>query len=511
MKATRFELLAALVLGLAVSACAAEAPQSSKDTLMYGVNAEAASLDPSTSKDTVTHMMMLQIYDTLVAVDPQDYTKYVPGLATEWNFSDDKTELVFTIRDGVKFHNGDTMTADDVLFSLNRSFASSYSSGIRGAIKGFEKIDDRHVKLLLKYPYAPILEVMSNLTFGIVSQRAVKEAEAKGVNFARNPCGTGAYRMKEWKSGDQLELERFDDYYRGPAPIKIVIYKLIPDAASGAIGLEDGSLDFYYLPAHTDYEYLSTLDSLATITCPGIGIHHITFNTTDGIFKDKRLRQAVAYALNRDDIVIGGAEGYADLCNVLCPVSIFGYDKEATWYPQDLEKARKLMAEAGYPKGFDVVFSMQGSATYMNPAEVMQDQLRQIGINVTFDKMERATYLDIVAGKRQFVASLRMINASVRDADYVLTRRVHGSMIGGGNNYSGYSNPDVDKWLDEARQEPVPEKRMELYRKVYAQLKEDVPLIPIYTDYQKFFFNKHLKGISPHPVFRFPVHEMYFD
>ena len=219
MKATRFELLAALVLGLAVSACAAEAPKSSKDTLMYGVNAEAASLDPSTSKDTVTHMMMLQIYDTLVAVDPQDYTKYVPGLATEWKFSDDKMELVFTIRDGVKFHNGDTMTADDVLFSLNRSFASSYSSGIRGAIKGFEKIDDRHVKLLLKYPYAPILEVMSNLTFGIVSQRAVKEAEAKGVNFARNPCGTGAYRMKEWKSGDQLELERFDGYYRGPAPI----------------------------------------------------------------------------------------------------------------------------------------------------------------------------------------------------------------------------------------------------------------------------------------------------
>ncbi|MBQ8090945.1 MAG: hypothetical protein IJ233_09415, partial [Pyramidobacter sp.] len=163
------------------------------------------------------------------------------------------------------------------------------------------------------------------------------------------------------------------------------------------------------------------------------------------------------------------------------------------------------------PNGFDVVFSMQGSATYMNPAEVMQDQLRQIGINVTFDKMQRATYLDIVAGKRQFVASLRMINASVRDADYVLTRRVHSSMIGGGNNYAGYKNEDVDKWLDAARQETDPAKRMELYRKVYAQLKEDVPLIPIYTDYQQFFFNKHLKGIYPHPVFLFPVHEMYFD
>ena len=511
MKATRYGLFAAVLFGLAVSAFAADAPKSTKDTLMYGVNAEAASLDPSTSKDTVTHMQMLQLYDTLVAVDPQDYTKYVPGLATEWKFNDDSTELTFTLRDGVKFHNGDTMTADDVLFSLNRSFKSSYSSGIRSSIKGFEKVDDKHVKLLLKFPYAPILEVMSNLTFGIVSKRAVEEAEAKGVNFARTPCGTGAYKMKEWKSGDELVLERFDDYYRGPAPIKTVVYKLIPDASSGAIGLEDGSLDFYYLPAHSDYEYLKTLENLTSITCPGIGVHHITFNVTDGIFTDKRIRQAVAYALNREDMVIGGAEGYADVCEVLCPVSVFGYDKEAKWYEQNLDKARELLKEAGYPNGFDVVFSMQGSATYMNPAEVMQDQLRQIGINVTFDKMERATYLDIVAGKRQFVASLRMINASVRDADYVLTRRVHSSMIGGGNNYAGYKNEDVDKWLDAARQETDPAKRMELYRKVYAQLKEDVPLIPIYTDYQQFYFNKHLKGIYPHPVFRFPVHEMYFD
>ena len=509
MKATRFALLAALVFGIAAASVAA--PKSTKDTLIYGVNAEPNSLDPAQTKDTVTHMMSLQIYDTLVGVDPKDYTRYVPGLATEWKFSPDNKEVLFTIRKGVKFHNGDTMTTDDVLFSLNRSFKSSFSSGIRTSIKGFEKVDDDHIKLVLKYPYAPILEVMSNLTFGIASPRAIKECEAKGVNFARNPVGTGAYKFKQWKSGDQLVLERFDDYWNGPGAIKTVVYKLIPDAASGAIGLEDGSLDFYYIPAHTDYQNLESLENLTHITCPGIGVHHITFNTTDGIFKDKRLRQAVAYALNRDDMVIGGAEGYADVCNVLCPVSIFGYDKDAKWYEQNLDKARQLLKEAGYPNGFDVVFSMQGSATYMNPAEVMQDQLRQIGINVTFDKMERATYLDVVAGKRKFVASLRMINASIRDADFILNRRVHSAMIGGGNNYSGYSNPNVDKWIEEARQISDPAVRMDLYRKVYAQLKEDVPLIPIYTDYQKFFFNKHLKGVYPHPVFRFPVHEMYFD
>lgn len=509
-RATVLKLLSFMVLlCLALPACAA-APVSAKDSLLWGVNAEASSLDPATSKDTVTHMMMFQIYDTLVREEPSDYTKLIPGLAESWEFSADGREITFHLRKGVKFHNGDTMTADDVAFSLNRSLKSSYSSGIRGPITAFEKIDDKTVKCVMKHPYSPILDAMTNLTFGIVSKRAVEEAEAKGINFARNPCGTGPYKMASWQSGNALVLERFDDYYRGPAPIKTLTFKLIPDAASGAIGLEDGTLDFYYLAATTDYEYLNSLENLSSVICPGVGLHHITFNVTDGVFKDKRLRQAVAYALNRDDIVIGGAEGNAEVANCLCPTTIFGYDREFQWYPQDLAKAKALMAEAGYPKGFDVVFSMQGSATYMKPAEVMQDQLRKIGIRVTFDKMERATYLDQVAGKRQFAASLRMINAVVRDADYVLTRRVHSSMIGGGNNYAGYSNPEVDALIDKARVTVDPKERLALYTQVYTILKEDVPLIPIYTDRQQMFFSSKLKGVYPHPVFRFGAHEMYF-
>lgn len=504
-------LVMAAFLWLVLPARGAESPKSMKETLTWGVNAEASSLDPARSRDTVTHMMMMQIYDTLVREDPSDYTRIAPALADSWEMSDDKKEITFQLRSNVKFHNGDTMTAEDVVFSLNRSLASSYSSGIRGPIESFEKTGDMSVKVVLKYPYAPIYDVLSNLTFGIVSKRAVEEADASGKDFSRNPCGTGAYKMVAWKSGNELVLERFDDYYRGAAPIKNVVFKLVPDSASGAIGVEDGSLDFYYLPAYTDYEYLGTLDQLACIICPGVGVHHITFNTTDGIFKDKRLRQAVAYALNFGDIVIGGAEGHAEIANVLCPTTIFGYDKNFKGFDQDLDKAKALMAEAGYPNGFNVVFSMQGSDSYMKPAEVMQDQLRRIGINVTFDKMERAAYLDIVAAKRQFTASLRMINAAVRDADYVLTRRVHSSMIGGGNNYAGYSNPEVDKLIEAARIEPNLDERMALYTQIYTILKEDVPLIPLYTSTQNFYYNKRLKGIHPHPVFRFPIHEMYFD
>ncbi|KUO75754.1 MAG: hypothetical protein APF77_22185 [Clostridia bacterium BRH_c25] len=496
------------------SAAASGAPgetASAKDSLLWGVNAEPSSLDPSTSKDTVTHMMMYQIYDALIKEDPADYTKLVPGLAESWEFSDDNTQVTFHLRKDVKFHNGDTMTADDVYFSLQRSLESSFSSGISEAIDHFEKVDDMTVKCVLKYPYGPILDVMTNMTYGIVSKRAVEEAEAASVDFARNPCGTGAYKIVEWRSGDALVLERFDDYYDGPAHIKNLSFKLVPDAASGAIALEDGTLDVYYIVAPSDYDHLKNTKNIAYVECPGVGLHHITFNVTDGIFTDKRIRQAVAYALNRDDIVIGGAEGYANVADCLAPTSVFGYIDDFKWYEQDLDKAKALLAEAGYPNGFDVVFSMQGSDTYMKPAQVAQDQLRKIGINVTFDKMERAAYLEDVGNKRKFAASLRMINATVRDADSVLTRRFHSSMLGGGNNYSGYSNPEVDSLIEEARKASDRDKRVELYRQIYEILKEDVPLIPIYTDTVNMFYNAKLKNFYAHPVYRYAVGKMYFE
>jgi len=503
----------ALALALAASAFASDPSiKSAKDRLIYGVYGEAAALDPGMTKDVVSHMMMYQIYDTLVKNDPNDFLKIVPGLAEKWEFSPDGKEVTFYLRKGVKFHNGDVMTADDVQFSLDRSLKSSFSSGIRGPIVAFEKVDDNAVKCVMQYAYLPVLEVLTNLTFGIVSKRAVEEAKANGIDFGRNPCGTGAYKMVSWQSGNELVLERFDEYYDGPAYIKNLVYKLIPDTGSGALALESGAIDCYYNVANSDYQYMMEQPNVAYVQCPGIGIWHVVFNVTDGIFKDKRLRQAVAYAINLEDVVVGGMDGYAEVATCLSPSTAFGYDKDAKWYQQNIKKAKELMAEAGYPDGFEVSFRMMGTPTYVKPAEVIQDQLRQIGIKVKFEKMERAAFLEDVTANRQFVAAVHMINATIRDADLILNRRVHGGkMIGGGNNYAGYSNPEVDALIDAARQSTDENERKNLYKKVFEILKEDVPYIPLYTNQSYFFFNKKLKNFHKNPLYRFYIHNMYFE
>ena len=514
-----------LLLTLALSACSssnttpppttpsdpAVETVSSKDTMKMGMSAEPTSTDPAQSKDLVTWMFVMQSYDTLIKFDYPTKT-YVPALASDWVVNDDSTEVLFTIRDDITFHNGDPMTIEDVMFSLNRALESSFTAQINGSIDRFEQVGDNQVKLVQKYGYAPILEVIVTPCWGIVNKSFVEEAEAAGKDVGRiESCGTGAYIMKEWKSGEKIVYEAFENYYEGAPKIKHIDCTLIADQTSGALALEQGALDYYYGIQNSDLDHLRNVPTLKVYKVDdGVGLYDITFNVTDGIFADKRLRQAVAYAIDREEILLGGQEGNGIVVDTICSSACFGYMPDYEWYEQDLDKARELMAAAGYPDGFDVVFTQDSSRTYMTSAEIMQAQLKQIGINVTFDKLERATWLDVVAAERNYMASLRMTNAVVLDADYFLTRRLTTDMIGGGNNYAGYANPVFDELVVQARIEPDENKRLELYRECYDIIKEDVPFIPLYTTNSETVINAKLRGWVAHPVSRNVWGHLYF-
>ena len=228
----------------------------------------------------------------------------------------------------------------------------------------------------------------------------------------------------------------------------------------------------------------------------------ITFNTQEGPFTDINLRKAVAYAINREEMALGAERGFGEVNNCWCATGATGYDPDYEWYEQDLDKARECLKAAGYPNGIDVVFTQDSSVTYMAPAEIMQAQLAMVGINVTFEKLERAVWTDTVAANRQFQASLRMTNHVVNDAEYMLRRRLTTAMLGGGNNYSGYQNPVFDELVDQSATELDPEKRMDIFRQCYDMIKEDLPVIPLYTTNCNVYINKNVKGWTNHPLER---------
>ncbi len=520
----RLALLLAAVMGLSLVGCGSsgsgtttsgssasadagaasegEEKLSSRDTLKLSGKSEPTSLDPAQTKDMVTWSFMYNVSDPLVYFN-WETQEYEPAVATEWVISDDGLEYTFTIREGVKFHNGDTLTADDVVYSLNRAIASSFTAQTNGCMDHFEKVDDTHVKAVLKYAYAPFLEIMTNPAYAMVSQRAVEECEAAGKDFGREPVGCGAYKLVSWQSGNKLKFERFDDYYRGTPKMKYIEWTLIADASAGAMALESGEVDYYYGLSKADIKHLQELPNMQSKTEErGFGLYDITFNTTDGPFTDVNLRKAVAYAINREEILKGGADGYGVVDNCWCATGATGYLPDFEWYEQDLEKAKECLAAAGYPDGIDVVFTQDSSDTYMAPAEIMQAQLAKVGINVTFEKLQRSVWIDTVSGNRQFVASLRMTNHVVNDAEYLLRRRLTSAMIGGGNNYSGYQNPEFDKLVEEATVETDQTKRNEIFRQCYEMIKEDVPVIPLYTGVNPIVISKNVKGWTFHPLER---------
>ncbi|MBS6952811.1 MAG: ABC transporter substrate-binding protein [Enterocloster asparagiformis] len=484
------------------SAAPGEEKLSSRDTLNMACKSEPTSLDPAQTKDLVTWMFMYNVSDSLLYFN-WETQEYEPAIATEWTESDDGMEYNFTIREGVKFHNGDTMTTDDVVFSLNRAIASSFTAQTNACIDHFEKVDDTHVKAVLKYAYAPFLEIMTNPAYSIVSQKAVEECEAAGRDFGREPVGVGAYKLKSWQSGNRLEFERHDDYYRGTPKMKNINWTIITDASAGAMALEAGEIDYYYGLSKADYAHLAEMPNLTTVVeNRGFGLYDITFNTTDGPFTDINLRKAVAYAINRQEILQGGAEGLGEVNNCWCATGATGYLSDFEWYEQDLDKAKECLAAAGYPNGIDIVFTQDSSDTYMAPAEVMQAQLAQVGINVTFEKLQRSVWIETVSGNRQFQASLRMTNHVINDAEYMLRRRLTTEMLGGGNNYSGYQNPEFDKLVDASVTETDNAKRMDIFRQCYQMIKDDLPVIPLYTQSTTIVINKNIHGWTFHPLER---------
>ncbi len=489
-------ILAAVMLLASTGAYAADGK---KDSISMRNVADQKTFDPYRTTDLNDWKQHYQIFDSLFREQPDG--SFVPALCTAYKFNDEGNELVFTIRDGVKFHNGDVMTADDVVFSLNTAIASPFTSKFTSVMKEASKIDDKTVKLTLKHAYIPIIGCLVSSSTSIVPKKVYESDPAK---FAQNPVGTGPYMLKEVKSGEKIVMEAFPEYYRGAAPIKNLIVRVIKDDNSALMSLESGELDMMQ-PAqdYSDRDAIKQNPNLTYYEAPQACTFLVSFNHK-GIFADKKLREAVARAIDKEDLILGAVNGMADPTDVgitpLCPQA----PKDFKGLAYDPEKAKALVKEAGYPDGLNVTMRVIGAANYTKPAEILQAQLKKVGINVKVEAMERASWFDLAFAKGQFDITFYAHAISVVDADFCTYPFLHSSEADGkGNNYMGVKNKDLDMYLEKARLSLDEPKRREYYLKVCEIVRDESLYVPCYTGKRTMAAVTGLKGVFADPMMRY--------
>ena len=459
-----------------------------KDTLVIAQGADAKSLDPHASNDNPSSRIRVQIYDRLMELDDNGVPQ--PMLAESWERPDDKT-IIFHLRKGVKFHNGDEMKASDVKFSLERALASPEVSHILAGINGVEVIDDYTVKVTTEKPMAAILNNLSHITIAILSERATKEA---GDKFGQNPVGSGPYKFVSWQSGDRITLEAFPEYWQGEAPTKNVIFRNIVEDTNRTIGLETGELDIVYDISGMDKNKLKDDDRFVLIEGPQASLTYLGFNMKKAPYDNPKVREAISYAIDQKPIIDTVFLGAGDPANSIIGPNVWGhYDVEK--FTQDIEKAKALLAEAGFPNGFKAKIWVNDNPVRRDIAVILQDQLKQIGIDLAIETVEWGAFLDGTA-RGDHEMFLLGWGTVTRDPDYGIYELVSTSTMGSAGNRSFYSNPTVDKLLEEGRTELDPEKRKAIYKEIQEIIRKDIPMYMIIYPLQNVVTQKNIKNFK---------------
>jgi len=482
------------VASTAPVAAVSEAGQTARTDLIMGLVGEPKTMDPTEVSDLVSFSFFFNMYDPLIRFDADDELR--PGLAESWEVSDDGLQVTFHLRDGVKFWNGDPLTAEDVVFSYNKAIASSYTSSSTNMMESMEKVDDKTVVLNLKFPYGPVIYCIGSAQMGIIQEKHYNAVGAEG--FARDPMGTGAYKLVSWASGDKVILVANDDYYRGAPQIKDLTYKVLTDGDTAVLALQNHEVDIVDTPPAAHRATLMAEESLTYYETPIAASVFVGFNNAVGMFSDKRMRKAVMMTVDKEAMIEGAREGLGMALNTWWPIPIGGWDManndKLQGIPYDPEGAKALFTEAGYGSGLVVELKTTDSATYNKPTEVLQDMLSQVGVTGNINRMERTAYFESVQTERDFDMAVLASTTGVPDIDYIYPS-FHSSYVDAGRNYMGVKNADLDRLLETGRASTDQAERAQIYLEMAELWNEEVFSGVLYTYFTPICADKNLQGV----------------
>lgn len=474
--------------------------------------------DPGTAdvaKTTAEYGLPLNVFDRLVesvTVGPGQ-SKLVPGLAESWEVSDDGTVYTFHIREGALFHNGDEVTAEDVRFTFDRMLnpgteglntdffdmivgAKARMNGEADTTTGLKVLDKYTLEITIEEPFAPFVAGLATPAGSVYCKKAVEEA---GEQFGIDPkltIGSGPFKMEEWVVNDKIVMSTFDDYWRGRAQFDELVFRIIPDAETARMLFEKGEIDFFDCDmARSQIPYFESnakwKDNM--VSGPRVGLYYYAINQDIEPLNNVKVRKALQLAINRQNILDKMYYGKGRLVNGIMPPGLYGYNPDLPDISYDPEKAKALLAEAGYPDGFDMeITQVSDSPNTLKINEIVQSDLAKIGINVTITQQDSSSFYGVrKTGKLPTYYS--SWSADFNDPDnFVYT--FFSAKNSPGRSFN-YKNTHVQDLLDKARTMTNPEERIKLYQDIEKTIvQEDAAWIPLFQLDHLFVLQPRIKN-----------------
>lgn len=482
------------------------------DALVEGTIGEASTLIPVLATDASSHAVAGQIYNGLVKYDKN--LAIVGDLAESFDISTDGLSITFHLRRGVKWHDGAPFTARDVLYTyrvvIDPKTPTAYAEDFK-QVKTIDAPDDYTVRVTYASPFAPAL---ASWGMSILPAHLLEGKDITKSPLARNPVGTGPYRFKEWTAGQRIVLEANRDYFEGRPWIDRYIYRIIPDTSTMYMELKAGAIDMMGLTP-VQYSRQTTSASFTSrfnkYRYPSSGYVYMGYNLRHPLFGDKRIRQAITAAINKDELIQGVLFGMGQKAHGPIVPGRWAYNPNVRDIRYDPARASRLLAEAGWrekngdgilvkdgkPFSFTILTN-QGNQQRLMTAQIIQQRLKAVGIDVKIRVVEWATFLKEFVDKGRFEVVMLGWNTSQDPDMYDVW---HSSKTNAGElNFIGFKNAEVDRLLVEGRSTFDIEKRKKAYFRIQEIMADEQPYTFLYVPDSLPVVSSRIRGVEPAPA-----------
>jgi len=490
--------------------------------LVISETSDIVSLDPHGNNDVPSSNVRSNIYDTLTVLD--ENMEVQPGLATEWEEVDDTTWR-FTLKEGVTFHDGSDFTASDVAANFNRILDPAMASPrmfLYEMITNVEAVDDYTVEITTEYPFGPLLAHLAHDAGGMLSEEVIDAdyeqaladedmtveeyyelrseggeeheevanaiSDNMGQHVSDNAIGTGPFKVQSRAPGENVVLERNDEYHEDPVALDTVTFKVIPETAARIAEIETGASHIAGQVGSSNMERVESNPDTTLDNTESLSLSYIGFNVEKEPLNDEKVRQAISHAIDREAIIDGVYEGVGTPAKGPLAPDVFGYDEDVEGIEYDLDRAKELMAEAGYEDGFSIDLWTNDEQQRIDTAVYLQEALKEINIDVNVEQLEWGAYLERTAqgDHDMFILGWSTVTG---DADYGMYPLFHSEMVGDPGNRSFLENEELDALLEEGRMSTDPDERLEIYREAQEMLVDIAPMA--YIHHQNYLTGVH--------------------